>query len=203
MAFDNLFIRTNKNIGGIRLDAVLSESHNNVASVTTNPVESGAVVSDNVVIEPKKINIVGEVTDTPLGAEAFGAIINTATSTFGNATAGNQTRSSAAYSAIVALQELREPISVQTKLKLYENMVITRISTTQDKDSSRIARMSIDLEEVIITSSVVVRLDAATLEAGTTRQQATSPQQIGRNENITPSDDTQTSVLKSVLTWLE
>ena len=53
MAFENLFIRTRKSLGGIQLDAVLSESHNNVVRTTKNPVELGADITDHSIIEPK------------------------------------------------------------------------------------------------------------------------------------------------------
>ena len=58
MAFENLFIRTKKSIGGIELDAVLTETHNNQVRLTKNPVELGADITDHAVIEPKRLNIV-------------------------------------------------------------------------------------------------------------------------------------------------
>ena len=202
MAFENLFIRTKKSIGGVQLDAVLSESHNNVVRLTTNPVEFGVDITDHAIIEPKKLNIVAQVSDTPLGAAAFSQIIDLVTGLFGTATTDNLTRSNAAYNALIQLQELREPIEVQTKLKLYENMIITGISTSQDKDTSRIVRMTIGLEEVFITESEVVQLDPAQLQEGSARQQGSSPDKKGRQESIDPNATTNTSVLKSVTDWV-
>lgn len=202
MAFENLFIRTKKSIGGIELDAVLSETHNNQVRLTKNPVELGVDITDHAIVEPKKINIVAQVSDTPLGTAAFGQIVDLVTGLFGTATSQNITRSNAAYNAMVQLMEQREPIQVQTKLKLYEDMVITALSTTQDKNSSRIALMTINLEEVLITESRIVKLDPDQLEEGSAREQGSSPEKKGRQEPVSPNDTTNKSVLKSVIDWV-
>lgn len=202
MAFENLFIRSVKSLGGIQLDAVLSESHMNTVRKTSNPVELGADITDHAIIEPKKINIVAEVSDTPLGTAAFGTIIDLVTGLFGTATSTNITRSNTAYNAIVQIQEALEPIEVQTRLKLYKNMIITGVSTTQDKDTSRIVSMSISLEEMIITESELIKLDPAQLKPGSTREQASSASKAGRKETVTPNNTTTKSVLKSTLDWV-
>jgi len=202
MAFENLFIRTKKSLGGIELDAVLSETHNNQVRLTKNPVELGADITDHSIVEPKTINIVAQVSDTPLGTAALGQIVDLVTGLFGTATSQNITRSNAAYNAMVQLMEQREPIEVQTKLKLYENMVITSLSTTQDKNSSRIVLMTINLEEVLITESQIVKLDPDQLAEGSAREQGTSPEKKGRQEPVTPNEATDKSVLKSVIDWV-
>ena len=202
MAFENLFIRTKKSIGGIELDAVLSETHNNQVRLTKNPVELGADITDHAVIEPKKINIQAQVSDTPLGTAAFGQIVDLVTGLFGTSTAQNITRSNTAYNAMVQLMEEREPIEVQTKLKLYQDMVITSLSVTQDKNTSRIVLMNISLEEILITESQIVKLDPEQLQEGSTREQATSAEKKGRQEPVAPSETTNKSVLKSITSWV-
>ncbi len=202
MAFENLFIRTKKSIGGIELDGVLSETHTNQIRLTKNPVELGADITDHAIIEPKRINIVAQVSDTPLGTAALGQIVDLVTGLFGTSTTQNITRSNAAYNAMVQLMEQREPIEVQTKLKLYQNMVITSLSTSQDKDTSRIVSMVLNLEEVLITESQIVKLDPDQLEQGSPREQGTSPEKRGRQEPVTPPEATNRSVLKSVVDWV-
>jgi len=202
MAFENLFVRVKKSIGGIRLDAIITETHTNAVRKTTNPVELGADITDHAIIEPKRLNILAEVSDTPLGVAAFGQIVDLITGLFGTATTDNITRSNAAYNAMVQLQESREPIEVQTRLKLYQDMLITGITTTQDKDSSRVATMNISLEEVLITESEVIQLTPAQLEAGSPREQGSSAEKKGRQEAVVPTDTTKTSVLKSVINWV-
>jgi hypothetical protein len=202
MAFENLFIRTKRSIAGISLDGIISEDHTNQVRLTKNPVELGADVADHAVIEPKKLSIVAEVSDTPIGTAAFTQIVDTVTGLFGSSTVENITRSNAAYRAMLQIQELREPIQVQTKLRLYDNMLITSLRTVQDKDSSRIVRMLLGLEEVIITESETIQLQPDQLPEGTTRQQASPQSKRGRQEPSTPTEDVNRSVLKSVTDWL-
>lgn len=202
MAFENLFVRTEKSLGGIQLDAVMTETHTNQIRLTKNPVELGADITDHAIIEPKRINIVAQVSDNPLGVAALGQIVDLVTGLFGTATSQNITRSNAAYNAMVQLMELREPIEVQTKLKIYSNMVITNITTTQDKNSSRVALMNISLEEVLISESQIVQLNADQLAEGSPREQGSSADNKGRQEPITPNDTTSKSALKSVTDWI-
>jgi len=202
MAFENLFIRTQKAIGGIQLDAVISESHVNEVSLTNNPVEFGAEITDNAVVQPKQINILAEVSDTPLGVAAFGQIVDLVTGLFGSSTSENITRSNAAYNAVIQLQEDREPIQIQTKLKLYTDMIITKVTTIQDKDTSRIVRMSIDLQQVIITQSEIVQLSEDQLRAGSAKEQASPAEKSGRKEATEPSAATDKSVLKTLTDWV-
>ena len=202
MAFENLFIRTQKSIGGIQLDAVISESHNNEVSLTTNPVELGADITDHAVIIPKKVNVVAQVSDTPLGIAAFGQIVDLVTGLFGTSTGENLTRSNAAYNAMVQLQEAREPIDLQTRLRLYTNMMITNIKVQQDKTNSRIVSMNIDLQEVLITKSEIVQLSEEQLQQGSAKEQGSPAEKTGRKEAVDPSDATNTSVLKSVIDWV-
>lgn len=202
MAFENLFIRTSKSIGGIELDAVLTETHTNQIRLTKNPVELGADITDHAITEPKRLNIVANVSDTPLGTAAFGQIVDLVTGLFGTSTSQNITRSNAAYNAMLQLMEQREPIEVQTKLKLYENMVITNLTTSQDKNTSRTVSMVLNLDEVLITEPQIVHLEPTQLEEGSTREQGSSPEKKGGQEAVTPDDATNKSVLKSVVDWV-
>jgi hypothetical protein len=148
------------------------------------------------------LSIIAQVSDTPLGTAAFGQIVDLVTGLFGTSTTQNITRSNAAYNAMVQLMEEREPIEVQTKLKLYQDMVITSLSVTQDKNTSRIVLMNISLEEVLITESQIVKLTPEQLQEGSAREQATSAEKKGRQEPVTPSETTNKSVLKSITSWV-
>jgi len=202
MAFENLFIRTQKAIGDIQLDAVISESHTNEVSLTSNPVELGAEITDHAVVQPKRLNIVAQVSDTPMGLAAFGQIVDSVTGLFGTSTTDNITRSNAAYNALIQSQEEREPIEIQTKLKLYTNMIITNVSVQQDKNTSRIVRMSIDVQQVIITQSEIVQLSEDQLRAGSAKEQASPAEKSGRKEAAEPSADTNKSFAKILYDWL-
>lgn len=198
MAFENLFIRTNKSIGGIKLDAVLQEKHVNELSVTKNPVEFGAEVTDHSRIEPKQVSVLAVVTDTPLGFAAVGELVDRISGIFGSSTEENVTRSVAAYEAMVALQENRVPLDLQTRLVLYKNMIITKIEVVQDKDSSREVVLNMSFSEMLIVNTEVVQLPPSQLQSGSVREQGSSPDSRGVLSGIIPNDPVDASVLKQV-----
>ncbi len=197
MAFENLFIRIKRSLGGIQLDGIVEEAHQNTIRVTQNPVETGVDITDHAIVMPKKLNITAMVTDTPLGTAAFAQIIDTITGLFGTSTSANITRSQQAYNALVALQEAREPISITTRLVTYNDMLITDVSVSQDKDTSRSIVLNISTEQVIITESSIVSIIKDDLPAGTDKQ-ASTPINSGRKEPVNVPDNTNESILKTI-----
>ncbi len=201
MGFESLFIRTRKSLGPVELDAVLTEAHTNSVTMTTNPIESGASVTDHAVIEPKQLSITAIVSDTPIGLASLGEIIDQVTHNYGTSTEQNITRGSVAYNDMVTLMEQRELLEVQTELKLYQNMLITSLSTAQDKNTSRAVNMAIELREALITESEIVQLEEDQL--GTpTKEQALPSKDNGRKETVTPDDGRSKSYIKTGIDWL-
>lgn len=144
MAFDNLLVRTARDINGIQIDGVLKEVTEATVRATTNPVEFGAEVSDHVIVEPRTIVIEGVVTDSPLGAAAIsnignsiGGAFDSQTGIFGKSEERALTRSQQIYDELVQMLYKRELIEVQTKLRKYENLIFQSIIVDQDKDTSR------------------------------------------------------------------
>jgi hypothetical protein len=202
MAFENLFIRNRRTLAGIELDAVVNETYENVVTASRFPIEKGSDITDNSILEPRKISIEAVVSDNPLGLAAFGEIVDNVTDLFGSATETNLTRSQAAYRELVRIEQLREPITIQTKLETYNNMLITNISTNQDVDSSAIVRLFIEAQELIITESQIVELTEEQLQVGSPREQGTSPSNRGRQQTVEPSETQERSVLKAVVNWI-
>lgn len=203
MSIQRLFIRSRRSLGGVEFDAVLREDHSNKISVTKNPVEFGADISDHAIIEPKSLTIIAEVSDNPLfDLGNIGAIIEPITNIFGSSTESNTTRTKAAYSTLTSFMESREPIEVQTKLKNYTDMLITNISTSQDKDTGQILNMSITIEEILITESETIEISSSQLEPGVTTQQAQSAEKPGRKEAKESTTDDNKSFINTVKDWV-
>lgn len=197
MAFENLFVRVKRTLGGVQLDGVIVETHDTEVTTTDNPVESGKTISDHAVIQPKKLQLKAIVSDTPLGVAAFAKIVDTITGIFGTSTSSNSTRTQQAYGALVKLQEAREPLVVVTKLKTYDNLIITKINVSQDKDTSLAAFLNISLKEVIVTSSEIVALTEDDLK-GRAKKQGSTPVQSGTNQPTSVDDTTKSSILVKI-----
>lgn len=111
-------------IGPVPLQVLLSEKHNSEVEVTSNPIETGAEVNDHAYVKPKKVEL--EIAD-------------------GNA--------AATFNALVTFQEARQPFTLVTGFKVYENMVITEIDATRDKTHSKVLKATVRCKEVIIVET--------------------------------------------------
>ena len=96
------------NYMGFSLDCHEAEAHESEVSVTENPIEGGAVSTDHATIQPKAISVSGFVLDY-------------------NPSGGGGDRMADLYSELVSLQEAREPATVKTRLKEYNNMILTSV----------------------------------------------------------------------------
>ena len=106
--------------GNIELDAMLDESHEWSADVTSNPVEDGAPVTDHVIEQADKLSIRGVVTDAPLNASS--SILGF----LGGGSADNKTQT--VFDLLDTLIKKREVLTVYTKHKTYSDMVLTNVT---------------------------------------------------------------------------
>lgn len=158
----NIFFNQNKRgeIGGISIDATISDEHTSACDLTENPVEEGANVTDHVQLKPVELTIEGVISDTPLDfgilnnliTGNFGAIKDTAKGIAGNFT-GQTTRSTEEYNKLLDLQRKREPFKVVTGLKVYENMILVKLSVNRNATTGKSIHFKADLKQIRIVSS--------------------------------------------------
>jgi len=117
-------ILTNRNIGALQVNAVLSENHESLATITENPIERGASINDHAYVEPKTVTL-----------------------DIANENAAES------YSDLVRIQAAFDPLTIVTGLLIYSNMLIESIATTRDNRTNRILRAQVTLTEVIINGT--------------------------------------------------
>lgn len=117
-------IAISRAIGPVPIDCVISEKHNSEIEIAEIPIETGSRITDHAFVLPKRVTL--EIAD------------RNAVTTF---------------NALVTLQESRVPFTLITGLKVYKNMLISRIDPERDKDSARILRGTADLQEVVIVAT--------------------------------------------------
>jgi len=106
--------------GNIELDAVLDENHEWSAEATSNPVEVGAPVTDHVIDQSDKLKLRGFVTDTPIVlSQSVEGVVN-------SGAVGNRTQ--AVFDLLHQLLKLKEPMTVYTKHRIYDDMVLTNVT---------------------------------------------------------------------------
>jgi hypothetical protein len=131
--FTALIFGTRRRIGFILPDIVIQEQGRDELTVTQHPVEKGSPISDHAFKVPVRV-------DMQCG--------------FSDSTKGKGTGwSRDAYAALLMLQKLREPFSVTTGKRTYNNMLIKSIAQETDQRTEHSLMVSVGLEEVIIVST--------------------------------------------------
>lgn len=128
-------------IGGVVLDATLTEDHQYNARVTNYPVENGKIISDHIINEPETVQITGIVTDTPLAIlSSFNRSIN-------------------AFNRLIQIHNNRERVTVVTGIKVYTDMVMTSLQVPRNVQTGQSLTFIIDLQKIYLDSSVKLSLD--------------------------------------------
>lgn len=158
-------------IGSLTIPTTLSETHDFSSTVTDQPVETGARISDHIINDVETVTIEGFVSDTPLdGSIAF--------------------NSQSIFDSLVNLREARQLVTVVTTYKIYTDMAITRISVPRDQSTGQAMRFTIELKKVTRVGSLTIQLFEDVLSSlfGVV-DQASNPLNLGR---FVPSDITST-----------
>jgi hypothetical protein len=175
-----------RSMDGLVFDAVFEETHESDLEVTDNPVENGVVVSDHAYMKPLRVKISAGVSDTPLsfiGNDKFSGMSAAAAEQVRSMLGPNafiyDSRSKRAFQLLQELQARAEPFSLQTGLRLYENMICTSIRASQDKDSSSVLLFTAELREVITVNTEIVQYNT---EPGATAMQAKPIRERGEQQ---------------------
>ena len=115
-----------RSLGGVPIDVVLREAMTTELEIAEHPIERGSPVSDHAWLLPAKIEIEG-VVDGPAAI--------------------------AAYEALLALQEAREPFDFLSGFRLWPNMLLKKLTPTRDSEHGRVLKFEAELQEVIIVST--------------------------------------------------
>lgn len=199
--------------GNIELDAMLDESHEWSAEATSNPVEDGAPVTDHVIEQADKLTIRGVVTDAPLNASSsiLGFI--------GGGSADNKTQT--VFDLLDTLIKKREVLTVYTKHKTYDDMVLTSVTIPRSASVGeavefsaefihirKVATQTVDVPDGVSAKpeakaggagGAVSKKASATKESGKKQAQTIkSPTKPATQANKPAADKVNRSVLKSI-----
>lgn len=141
-----LYCKTN--IGGYFFDGFLDVQHSSELQITSNPVETGAAIVDHSYLEPRTVRM------TVLVSDVHQSLVE---GQFSNGWA----RHTAAWRVLKQMQEDRLPVTVFTKLGLYDNMLIQRLDATDSKDTINMLRANVTLQEVPVATLKTVRITEA------------------------------------------
>ncbi len=140
MSLSQLLFKKDNLIDTIEIQVFISESAASASTITKNPVEKGADVTDHIRIEPMTFSTTGVVSDTPV--RFLGALPQT----LGNS---GFRLSTEAWDKLLKLQADKTRFTLQQNLRSYDNIVIASLDTTQDKETSNALIFTCNMEEII------------------------------------------------------
>ena len=151
-------------------------------------------MSDHFTVNPTVFNLSGvisdisgnEIIDFALTGPVKGAFAGV-TGLFDKNSSGDDeeesgTRSQLAWRELEALQQSGLFVDFNSQLKLYKNMLITRLSVVQDKTTSRAIFFDMTLEQILISELEVVKGKGIFKSGDPTKGKADTP---ARNADIT------------------
>jgi hypothetical protein len=141
---------TKRTIGPITVQTPINEETTDVLTVTKQPVQSGAPITDHAYQEPTVLtmNILQQNNTSILGLQEL-------TETFSGPGAGGLAQ---IYQTFLSLQSSRVPFNVLTPKRVYKNMLITTLRQNTDSKTENILSLSITLQQVIIVSVGTVQV---------------------------------------------
>lgn len=142
-------------IGGIEFDALINGEETYNAEVPSYPVDNGFSVSDNVAIGAMEITMVLVLSATPV----------TWLATHGS----GENRIRTVCDQLLDKYKEREPLTVVTRDKTFDNMVISSISITKSEEAVLSREIQITLRQVTVTSSAETEIPAKLAKSGTTK----------------------------------
>lgn len=152
------------------LDGVIQETHHTSIGLTKQPIEFGASIADHAIRQPIIVRVQGVITNSPTLKQLGN---NIPTDVEGGAGVIKQyaqgftgERIQSAYAGLLKIMNKRQPMTLQTGLLNYENMVLTDMQVPNNKNN----RLLLDLtfEEAIIVKPGAVGTDPKIVLASTT-----------------------------------
>lgn len=131
-------------LGEIVVDAFLNETHTFSSEITEHPIESGGTVVDHIHEMPFCLSIDGIISNTPMSLVGLTAY-DSAVRFF------KDESNDFALMAFAKIEELfhkREPITIATSLKNYDNMVLENLSIERGGGAQESLRFSCTAQQI-------------------------------------------------------
>ncbi len=159
-------------------DAVMELEHEQTLEVTNHPVQTGADINSHAYLMPARLGLIVGMSDVMAafqGTNAQGIKASPFT--------GGVTKSVSAYRTVLSLQAQRALLTVTTRLRTYDNMIIAAVSPREDFRTVTGLRMRVDLRQILTGSASTAPL--------TGRADATQSSGLGQVQPQTVPSSTQ------------
>lgn len=140
----------NRSIGPITVQVVINENTNDTLTITKQPVQQGASITDHSFKEPTAFSITAHFKDNSLGG--FISSLNPFSG------GGPSSGLGKIYQQFLDLQSSREPFDIVTPKRIYHNMLMASLGMTTDKFTENILAITASFQEVIIVAVVTTQV---------------------------------------------
>lgn len=145
-------------VNGIEFDALMNQTDTLEATVPEYTVEDGFVVSDAIILNPEKLDMVLYITDTPV--------------TWYSRHGSGQDRVETIVKQLQELYFTAEPTTVVTSAKSYTNMAIESLSISKSVEIGYAREVSISFKKIRVTSAKTTTIPDSYGKSGTTQASA-------------------------------
>ena len=151
-------------------DAVLKVEHNPTRRITEHPVQTGANITDHSYQLPNHVSFEIGMSDA-MDSYLWGQWDN----------GGPLAKSVVAYQKLVEIQNSGLPVTLQTRLAQYKNMVIENIFAPEDYTTFNSLKCKVHFKEIMTAG--VTNVIAPTTSRSDTQSNDTGPRQTGTADN--------------------
>lgn len=179
-------------IGGMYFDGIMRTEHLSRIRPTQYPVQTGVVMTDHAVIEPAELTIEIMMTDAAtenyistdpilefmyMNLQTMKIYSNILSCKPDMTTMYGNGRAARAWLSLKAMQQSRVPITVETRLQTYNNMLIEELSAPDDYKTLNALRCTVRLREIIF-AEVAETQTSARAAATTDASNGQAPAQV-------------------------
>ena len=186
-------------IGGIYFDGIMRTEHIRRIKPTQYPVQTGVQMTDHAIVEPAELTIDVMMSDAetdtymstdPLLNAMYQAVqnikmYNNFQSLVSRPAMQGDGRAAKTWETLVLMQVSRVPITVETRLGTYINMVIEELSSPDDVMTLHAFRCTVRLREIFFAEVVETQTSARAAATKDATNGGTQPVQTGDGVNKT------------------
>ena len=174
-----LFKRTfSQKIGRLEIDIVEDRTITEKVTITRNPV-GNSFITDNARDEPTEISIVGEISAFSLKS----SLIN---NLFKLSLGDTYNRLKEAHDELYRIKNEKKPISIVSKYKTYENMILLSLSFFSKPGDGETLRFSCVFQEVRIAESQLVNIPNSKIKVDTAKNQTSFGREVAEVKDFEP-----------------
>jgi len=139
-------LRPVRKIGSINVNVVLTENTNDTLTITRQPVQQGASITDHAYKEPTVISMTAYFKSNSLS----NVVTNIDPKSLIDSVSNSLNLLAKIYKDLLELQSSRVPFDVITPKRIYRNMLMAALSQTTDKATENCLKVDMTFQEIII-----------------------------------------------------